>query len=643
VSDSNVLNSSDKEITFTFAPAGISGDSMFFEELVPSAKHAVDQIARIVFEPYGGHLIVSGCASTGKTFIIDQFAANIDHYLEQAKVDNLHVITVSPADAALIEAVPSTLEAYLGKCRGIFSPYNEELCLVTESPNFANLVYNHDPKIKIILEVNSATLAQLVHKEGQGLTKLWSSWSVVDTNYIFFTFDETLDMLERVIIPKLGQVEGYNIDRELIERFLHNLKKLIPNTFIPKEELEGVDEDLIVVPIGLIALAIRKLSTKILFNSTDFLKNDDGNLDMNRIFDSVTIEMQDIFDGYSTTVLAARGIYPSDEFDEDFIMVGFDEPAPTLHKAEPLKFSNISTLPNRLRKTVLGQNHAVDAVSEAMTVVAAGLHDSRKPLRSFLFLGPTGVGKTQLALSLANEVAEKKMNVIRLDMSEYSQEHEAAKLFGSPAGYIGHGDGGVLTNQVMNNPQSLILLDEVEKANYKIWDSFLQVLDSGRMTDSKGTVVDFSQCIIVMTSNLGAKNNASPTSGFFNHIDAEVLKQKAVMSEVEKFFRPEFFNRIDEIIFFENLSIETAREIVRREITIVSDKMTPSGFKLQKVEDLIIDEIIKLSDFSKYGARDVQRAVFKNVSKPISKRMFANTRKKRINITLDGNNTITVL
>ena len=146
-----------------------------------------------------------------------------------------------------------------------------------------------------------------------------------------------------------------------------------------------------------------------------------------------------------------------------------------------------------------------------------------------------------------------------------------------------------------------------------------------------------------MTSNLGAKNNASPTSGFFNHIDAEVLKQKAVMSEVEKFFRPEFFNRIDEIIFFENLSIETAREIVRREITIVSDKMTPSGFKLQKVEDLIIDEIIKLSDFSKYGARDVQRAVFKNVSKPISKRMFANTRKKRINITLDGNNTITVL
>lgn len=311
---------------------------------------------------------------------------------------------------------------------------------------------------------------------------------------------------------------------------------------------------------------------------------------------------------------------------------------------ETLVFSDTSTLATRLKKTVFGQDPVVSTVVDSILVPAAGLNGEDKPVRSFLFLGPTGVGKTQMALSLAQEVAEEPMSVIRLDMSEYAQPHEASKLFGSPSGYVGHDEGGVLTNHVKQNPHSLILLDEVEKAHHKIWDSFLQVLDSGRMTDNKGTVVDFSQCIIVMTSNLGSEEVAKGINlGFSNSGDDTKKISQSIMRAVEGFFRIEFIGRIDDIVIFNKLSHDTARYIVRREIEFVSDRMKPRGFALTKPKDDVIDEIIGLSSFEKFGARDIQKAVFKNVSQQLASRMLSNKKKtKTIKMILDDDKKIKI-
>lgn len=287
-------------------------------------------------------------------------------------------------------------------------------------------------------------------------------------------------------------------------------------------------------------------------------------------------------------------------------------------------------LEEELHKRVVGQDEAVTAVSKAVRRARAGLKDPKRPIGSFLFLGPTGVGKTELARALASSLFGDESAMIRLDMSEYMEKHTVSRLVGAPPGYVGYEEGGQLTDAVRRKPYSVILLDEVEKAHADFFNILLQVLDDGRLTDSQGRTVDFRNTVIIMTSNLGAKalHKNSPELGFLaakksdsnvdenKGIDFKEAK-KSVMDAVKRHFRPEFLNRIDEMIVFHPLTEEDLKEIVTILMSDVTKRLKERDLQLE-----ISPEAMKLlvkegSDFT-MGARPLKRAIQRLIEDPVS-------------------------
>ena len=287
-------------------------------------------------------------------------------------------------------------------------------------------------------------------------------------------------------------------------------------------------------------------------------------------------------------------------------------------------------LEEELHKRVVGQDEAVTAVAKAVRRARAGLKDPKRPIGSFLFLGPTGVGKTELARALASSLFGDESAMIRLDMSEYMEKHTVSRLVGAPPGYVGYEEGGQLTDAVRRKPYSVILLDEVEKAHADFFNILLQVLDDGRLTDSQGRNVDFRNTVIIMTSNLGAKalHKTSPELGFLaakkadsnvdenKGIDFKEAK-KSVMDAVKRYFRPEFLNRIDEMIVFHPLTEEDLKEIVTILMSDVTKRLEERDLQLE-----ISPEAMKLlvkegSDFT-MGARPLKRAIQRLIEDPVS-------------------------
>lgn len=287
-------------------------------------------------------------------------------------------------------------------------------------------------------------------------------------------------------------------------------------------------------------------------------------------------------------------------------------------------------LEEELHKRVVGQDEAVTAVAKAVRRARAGLKDPKRPIGSFLFLGPTGVGKTELARALASSLFGDESAMIRLDMSEYMEKHTVSRLVGAPPGYVGYEEGGQLTDAVRRKPYSVILLDEVEKAHADFFNILLQVLDDGRLTDSQGRTVDFRNTVIIMTSNLGAKalHKNSPELGFLaaKKVDSNVDEnkgidfkeaKKSVMDAVKRHFRPEFLNRIDEMIVFHPLTEEDLKEIVTILLSDVTKRLEERDLQLE-----ISPEAMKLlvkegSDFT-MGARPLKRAIQRLIEDPVS-------------------------
>lgn len=287
-------------------------------------------------------------------------------------------------------------------------------------------------------------------------------------------------------------------------------------------------------------------------------------------------------------------------------------------------------LEEELHKRVIGQDEAVVAVSKAVRRARAGLKDPKRPIGSFLFLGPTGVGKTELARALAVVLFGDETAMIRLDMSEYMEKHTVSRLVGAPPGYVGYEEGGQLTDAVRRKPYSVILLDEVEKAHADFFNILLQVLDDGRLTDSQGRTVDFRNTVIIMTSNLGAKalRKDSPELGFLaakkadsNTEDVSVVNfkeaKKSVMDSVKRHFRPEFLNRIDEMIVFHALTSNDLKQIVTILMDTVVKRLGDMGLSLE-ISPAAMDLLVKEgSDFS-MGARPLKRAIQRLIEDPIS-------------------------
>jgi ATP-dependent Clp protease ATP-binding subunit ClpB len=300
--------------------------------------------------------------------------------------------------------------------------------------------------------------------------------------------------------------------------------------------------------------------------------------------------------------------------------VGAEEIAEVVSRATGIPVSKMMqgerekliTMEDRLHERVVGQDEAVRLVSDAIRRSRSGLSDPNRPYGSFLFLGPTGVGKTELCKALATFLFDSAEHLIRIDMSEYMEKHSVSRLIGAPPGYVGYDEGGQLTEQVRRKPYSVILFDEVEKAHPDVFNALLQVLDEGRLTDGQGRTVDFKNTVLVMTSNLGSQMIQQMAGGEYSAIKA------AVMAEVKTQFRPEFINRIDEIVVFHALGEEHIKQIARIQLDTLKARLAKMDFGLE-VSDAAMTQLAKVGFDPVYGARPLKRAIQSEIENPLAK------------------------
>jgi ATP-dependent Clp protease ATP-binding subunit ClpB len=296
-------------------------------------------------------------------------------------------------------------------------------------------------------------------------------------------------------------------------------------------------------------------------------------------------------------------------------------PVSRMLEAEAMKLSRMD---EKLNEKVVGQSHAIKLVADAIKRSRAGISDPNRPIGSFLFLGPTGVGKTELSKALTEFMFNDVDALVRIDMSEYMEKHSVSKIIGSPPGYVGHEEGGSITERVRHRPYSVILLDEIEKAHPEVFNILLQVLDSGHLTDAKGRKVNFRNTVIIMTSNIGAEHIDRMSSFGFSSEKGEaaqyVQAKDKVMESLKHFFRPEFLNRLDEIIIFDILSPETIRSIVTIQVEDVRKRMEKKEIKLE-ITDEVLEYLAKEGYDPKFGARPLKRVIQSKILTPVANMM----------------------
>ncbi|MBV8865990.1 MAG: AAA family ATPase, partial [Acidobacteriaceae bacterium] len=296
------------------------------------------------------------------------------------------------------------------------------------------------------------------------------------------------------------------------------------------------------------------------------------------------------------------------------------------------EMKKLLALEDELHKRVIGQDEAVMAVAEAVMRARSGLKDPKRPIGSFLFLGPTGVGKTELARALAEFLFDDERAMIRIDMSEYQEKHTVSRLIGAPPGYVGYDEGGQLTEAVRRRPYSVVLFDEIEKAHHDVFNTLLQVLDDGRLTDGQGRTVDFKNVIVIMTSNIGS-HRILDYRGAYEGEEYRRMKD-AVLSELRQAFRPEFLNRLDETIVFHALSEEHLKDIVEIQLTGLRARLEERHIQLE-LTDAARTRLVRSGYDPVYGARPLKRAIQREIETPLAKRILAGEVRDGETILLD--------
>ncbi|MCU0316378.1 MAG: AAA family ATPase, partial [Fimbriimonadaceae bacterium] len=280
--------------------------------------------------------------------------------------------------------------------------------------------------------------------------------------------------------------------------------------------------------------------------------------------------------------------------------------------------TKLLTMEERLHRRVIGQDEAVTAVSNAIRRSRAGISDPNKPIGSFLFLGPTGVGKTETAKALAEALFNDDRAMVRIDLSEYGEKHSVARLIGAPPGYVGYEEGGQLTEPVRRRPYAVVLLDEVEKAHPDVFNVLLQVLDDGRLTDGKGNTVDFKNTVVILTSNIGSHHYGEYLLANENFDDTKTK----VLEELKLYFRPEFINRLDDIVVFRALGVNEIKEIVGIQLGLLTDRLAERKIELVLAESALT-QIATAGYDPLYGARPLKRAIQKEVMNPLALAILA--------------------
>jgi len=420
------------------------------------------------------------------------------------------------------------------------------------------------------------------------------------------------------------------ISKDVIRQTVIMSEKYIHDRFLPDKAIDILDEACSRINLNnkqLYKLEVLKNELKQVQEEKEEAASADSTEDYQKAAELKTKECQ-LTEQIETLNKAMKTVSLSTQDIANVIESWTKIPVKKITEAETQKLLNLE---GNLHNRVIGQNEAVEAVSRAIRRNRAGLKTTKRP-PSFIFVGPTGVGKTELAKSLAYEMFGNENSIIRIDMSEYMEGHSTSKLIGSPPGYVGYDDAGQLTEKVKRNPYSIVLLDEIEKAHPDVFNILLQVLDEGRLTDSQGNTVNFENTIIIMTSNAGSTLNTN-SIGFGANSEA---KKSKVMDSLKEIFRPEFLNRIDEIVVFEQLTKEQLLQIV--------DLMLDETSKVLKDKDITMEVSEEAKNFIlnqgtdlKYGARPLRRAIQRYIEDEISDLILKSELKngQKISITFD--------
>lgn len=614
------------------------------EKLPSSTRRMLDSLATRLFDPDLSRTLLIGFPMAGKSFLIEQLAFHFKEYLKRSNLDEFYFIAVSEHD--IIEAgTADGLRRYLDSIKATLGIRSENLCVVTESVETALYISTVAPKIRIILELNIDAYIHLQQMRAKGVSKTWSAWKVVDANGVYSDREELVDLLWNSQVERINENSPIKLTRKQVENFIKFTLEHYPS--LERQNYEG--EKVLAAPPGIWATCLKFLLSTMTFSTNPEDLGKTGKPLLSKAYRRTLEENWQLFMPFMDHSGHDHDV-PSEVIKVLSTELGSTSNNPVTGggygDSTPIEFSDVNTLGTRLKKDLKGQDEPIEQVGKALVVPAMGLNDPKKPVRSFLFLGPTGVGKTQLAINLSEVVATEPLNLIRIDMSEYQERHEVSKLYGSPPGYVGHEEGGILTNAVRENPRSVILLDEVEKSHPKIWDSLLQVLDAGRMTDGQGNIVDFSQCILIMTSNIGANEARKGEIGFVVGSDEARYQRrlkdssKIMKSELKKSFRAEFLNRVDETIVFNELPKEVLEDIVRLEISGFSDRLKDRGYVLADPDSDVISSIMEKADISEYGAREIHREVYKNVATPIATFLSRNPGVKTVSLEAPDNEII---
>lgn len=532
-----------------------------------------------------------GEAGSGKSFLLDAFAFNTEHWKSMIRdVPSLIDFTVPKGYAVK----PERIELLIKNAETQLQRPRKDIRVVTS--DYRTALNFHSSGVQAILMAECFDFDVQASQD-----QSFGSWEILRVCEMNYTIDNIAEALSGAPTLNLKRTFYKNFTKDDIYEMIETLSELEEQLTLTND---GV-RDVMPGAIGHWARAFERVASYIAFTDSEI-----------SMAQAVEDTLEDLREDFLLDPVGA-GEPPLKQFVAILNGEG-QETSKQIEVTRPV-FRKFADVTQDMKSRIIGQEMAVDQVIDGLVAPAAGLSPLTKPIQSYLFLGPTGVGKTETALSLAKYALEEELNVVRLDMSEYSEKHNSSRLFGSPPGYVGYDEGGELTNAIKENPNSLILLDEIEKAHPSVWDQFLQVLDAGRMTDGSGETVDFTGCILVMTSNLGASEYSKRPTGFGgdgtrSRADAISIASK----EVDKFLKPEFVNRIGSQVVFDALDAEALVEILRREVSVIAERLNDNGHQLRRPRVDILRELASRVDIAKFGARDAQRIIERFVSKPIA-------------------------
>ena len=533
----------------------------------------IEQLIRILARRTKSNAILVGDPGVGKTAIVEGLALKISQgqvpdLLKNIQIFNLNLTTLL-AGASYQGELETRLQSLIKEVKrlGNIIVFIDEIHMIIGAGSAAGAMTAANILKPALargdLNVIGATTAdefrQYIEKD-PALERRFEPIKVDEPSR-----QDSLKILKSVS-AKLTKHHGITIDDQVIESAVDLSTRYVPDRFLPDKAIDLLDE----------ATSGAKIASK----------------------SAITIE--DL-----KTVLSQRtGI-----------------PITSLTQEESVKLMNLE---QQLNDQIIGQGQAVRAISDVIKRSRAGLKDPNRPIGSFLLLGPTGVGKTELAKALARTVYQSEKALVRLDMSEFTEAHTADKLIGAPPGYVGYEEGGQLTNPIRQHPYSLILLDELEKAHPKVFDVFLQVLEDGRLTDSQGHTADFKNTIIIMTSNIDVSDFLQgPTLKDKSEKRSDLnVSRTDLMKALSSYLRPEFLNRIDDIIVMNKLGLAEIKQIAKLQLNQVINRLKTKGIALT-VPDAALDKLAKLGDVAEFGARPLKRLIQDKIEEPLAEMIIA--------------------